>query len=91
MAKRGPRITAPRQWSLSLAETGDAYLYRATLRWRTFPCRADHWDGIRTAQILSVGPPIQTAEDLEAVLSLFIGVEWLELSPRSVAADPVER
>lgn len=91
MARRQARTTAPRQWSLSLAETGDAAVYRATLRWRTFPCRADHWDGIRTAEIFSVGPPIRTAEDLESVLALFVGVEWGEINPRSLSATPTPR
>lgn len=73
----GPIPHTPiRQWRLSLTEQPTSAAYTASLKWRTFPCRADAWHGSRAATVLSVGPPIRSAEDLEAVVALFVGVDW---------------
>lgn len=74
----------PRQWQLTLTETSDAAVYRCTMRWRTFPCRANEWHGNATASVFCVGAPIRSGEDLEGVLSLFIGADWEPVSPRSL-------
>lgn len=69
--------TAPlRQWQLLLSEVPREGVYLATLKWRTFPCREAHWDGFRSAQIFSLGPRVSSPEDLEAVLALFVDVDW---------------
>lgn len=89
---RQPRpLSAPRQWQLTLTEQRDSALYSASLRWRTFPCRADHWDAMRRASILSLGDPIKSGDDLEGVLSLFIGVDWGTFDKRSIVSDPHRR
>lgn len=89
---RGPRpLSPPRQWRITLTEQRDSALYSADLRWRTFPCRADEWHGTVRAEVLSLGPPIRSYEDLEGVLSLFIGVDWAPLDRRSLARDPVQK
>lgn len=77
-----------RQWRLSLTEDAARATYTATLAWRTFPCAADHWDGRYTAQILSVGPPIQSPADLEAVLALFVEVDWSLSTRQGLSGGP---
>lgn len=86
-----PEPHKPRQWRLTLAESGDASRYSAALSWRTFPCRADGWDGHRYASIFALGPRISSPEDLEAVLALFVGVNWHLRPQDSPYQEPVLR
>ena len=87
---RAARKGGVRQWQLSLTEERGGTMYLLSLRWRTFPCRHDHWDGVRFARILSLGTPIRSADDLQAVLSLFVDVDLQDVDRRSLAADPTE-
>lgn len=73
-----------RQWQITLSEVPREGVYLAAMRWRTFPCRESHWDGFRAAQIFSLGPRISSPEDLEAVLALFVDVDW-DLTGRDTA------
>lgn len=45
MTDKGRPSGALRQWRVTITEDGAHGQRTACLSWRTFPCRAEHWDG----------------------------------------------
>jgi len=82
-----PKVSC-RQWQVTLTEGPDPAVYRATVRWRTFPCRADEWHGARTGSVFSLGPRVGSIEDFQAVLSLFVDLDLEPLSRQASVAPP---
>ena len=67
-----------RQWRVMITEVPSSRLYSVSLSWRRFPCRADDWDGHQYSQRHVGIPRIESAEDLETLLSLAVGGAWYE-------------
>lgn len=65
-----------RQWSVTITEDTTTTALNVLLRWRTFPCSAQHWDGVASARVESDGRPIQSQEALRAVLLDLAAEEW---------------
>lgn len=79
-----------RQWQLTITEGPDPAVYRAHLRWRSFPCRANQWHGDYHAAIFCLGPRVSSPEDLEAVLALFVQADWSREARQSFGRRPTE-
>lgn len=77
-----------RQWRITVTEGPDPAVYRAHLRWRTFPRRADQWDGAYHAAVFTLGPRIASPDDLEAVIALFVQADWDRDLRQSVSRRP---
>lgn len=73
-----------RQWRILIHEDGAYNCLFATLSWRTFPCRWDHWDGHATFTFPRADDiPILTQEALRAVLGQLAAEPWKEgIRPR---------
>lgn len=66
-----------RQFSVSLAESVHRQSLSVVLRWRTFPCAAQHWDGVRYAEVPWTEGPIQSQEALRDALMAAALTEWV--------------
>lgn len=69
-------IRRVRQWSVTVTEDTQTTALNVLLRWRTFPCTAQHWDGVASARVESDGRPIQSQEALRAVLLDLAAEDW---------------
>lgn len=85
-----PWPTPVRQWRVTITEVPSLGLYDVGLSWRSFPCKADEWDGHQYSQRLAPGARIRSAEDLEALLALAVGGAWYE-DVRAGAMTPPRR
>lgn len=65
-----------RQWSVTITEATTREDLQIMLRWRTFPCTAQHWDGVASASLRGHADPIDTQEALRDVLAAVSLVEW---------------
>lgn len=77
-----------RQWRITISEMPNQRLYGVNLSWRRFPCRADEWDGHQYSQRLGCSGRIESAEDLEELLSLAVGGAWYEDIRARATAPP---
>lgn len=69
---RGPL----RQFSVTLTEHNRERRLTVLLRWRTFPCTAQHWDGMASATVEWPGGPIQSQAALREALSVLSVTDW---------------
>lgn len=67
---------ALRQFSVSLSESARAGSLGLVLRWRTFPCAAQHWDGVMYAEVPWEGGAIRSQEALRDALVAAALTEW---------------
>jgi hypothetical protein len=65
-----------RQFSVTLTEHGADPSLSVMLRWRTFPCSAQHWDGIMSARVPWHGGPIQSQQALREAMLALAAEEW---------------
>lgn len=71
--------TPLRQFRVTLTENRDHTIAAVHLSWRSFPCRADQWDGYRwyaTDRVSS--SPVSSVDALRALLLAIGEGEWYE-------------
>jgi hypothetical protein len=65
-----------RQFSVTLTESNRSDSLTVLLRWRTFPCSAQHWDGSASAEVPWGEGPIQSQSALRAAMRVLAETEW---------------
>lgn len=75
-----PRPAAPlRQWRVTITEDLHHGQRTACLSWRTFPCRADKWDGHQWYTFPSaMALPVTSQEALRDLLADLAAEPWHE-------------
>lgn len=74
--EQGHGRRALRQWSVSLSESSRSPSLGVVLRWRAFPCGAQHWDGVMYAEVPWDGGPITSQEALREALRTAAETPW---------------
>lgn len=66
-----------RQWRVTITEDRESRAWFVMLAWRTFPCRADHWDDHRSYTVPThARAPITSLDALRALLGEISEGDW---------------
>lgn len=65
-----------RQFGVTITEHTTKPVLTVMLRWRVFPCRAQHWDGVVSAEVPWGGGPLRSQEALREALKALAEQEW---------------
>jgi hypothetical protein len=73
-----PRQNTPRQFAVTISEAPGSGRIDVTLRWRTFPCRADEWHGRRTVTLAGWkgGGKVSDEQDFRDLLLVLADHPW---------------